>query len=272
MSSLIALYGCPPPLITEQIVEETWVAQLEEWVETRKEMDKMLREQLVESQNRMKLFADIKRTERTFLGANLVLLKLQSYHQSSVAIRKYLNLAPKFCGPFQVEAKIRSIAYQLQNVPRKKYSSYVLYVTTQKVYWRSQPKRQETTYYRFWGADQGGAKNYSAEEDCWLTRKTHRAGRPIEQVLVKWLSMGLEETTWKDWKFLKGKFPHLNLGDKLFGKGDVRTWLILRSLSGFLLLLSLLAAPGEYSDVPAGDSCKMCDCPLFSTLKGCSPC
>lgn len=77
-------------------------------------MNTILREQLLEAQNRMKQFTNAKRIEQVFAEQDLVLLKLRSYQQSSIAVRRYLKLAPKCYGPFKVEKKIGSIAYPLK--------------------------------------------------------------------------------------------------------------------------------------------------------------
>lgn len=77
-------------------------------------MNRILREQLLESQNRMWQFADAKRTERIFAEIDRVLLKLQPYHQSSIGA---LKLAPKYYGPFKVEKKVEAVAYLLKLPP-----------------------------------------------------------------------------------------------------------------------------------------------------------
>lgn len=62
----MALYGYPPPLVIESKSRGTRMAKLEEWLEERQVMNRMVREQLMDLQNRMKFFKDKKRTERQF--------------------------------------------------------------------------------------------------------------------------------------------------------------------------------------------------------------
>lgn len=62
----IVLYGYPPPLVTESEGRDARVAKIEEWLEKKQVMNRMLREQIMDSQNCMKYFADNKRIERQF--------------------------------------------------------------------------------------------------------------------------------------------------------------------------------------------------------------
>lgn len=57
-----------------------------------------LKEHLEKAQNRMKFFADRKRSDREFQVGDWVYLKLQPYKQQSVAIRSCLKLSSKFYG------------------------------------------------------------------------------------------------------------------------------------------------------------------------------
>ena len=74
----------------------------------------MLKQRLEQAQNRMKLQADKKRSDRQFSVGDQVLLRLQPYTQSSVASRSYPKLAYKFFGPYTVVERIGSVAYKLE--------------------------------------------------------------------------------------------------------------------------------------------------------------
>ena len=63
---------------------------------------------------RMKKNADKKRTERSFAVGDFVYLKLQPYVQYSVAPCAHHKLQFKFYGPFEVLARVGSVAYQLR--------------------------------------------------------------------------------------------------------------------------------------------------------------
>lgn len=63
-----AVYGFPSPHFTEVIEVETPLIQLEEFLEEGQEMSQVIRQHLLESQNRMKQFIEMKRSEREVPG------------------------------------------------------------------------------------------------------------------------------------------------------------------------------------------------------------
>jgi hypothetical protein len=66
-------------------------------------MTNVLRQHLHRANNRMKHFADGKRTDRSFQVGDWVYLRLQPYIQSSLALRSNAKVAFRFFEPFQVE-------------------------------------------------------------------------------------------------------------------------------------------------------------------------
>uniref|UniRef100_A0A0A8ZUU3 Tf2-1-like SH3-like domain-containing protein n=1 Tax=Arundo donax TaxID=35708 RepID=A0A0A8ZUU3_ARUDO len=80
----------------------------------REAYSELLKKQLATAQNRMKLQADHKRTDRAFQVGEQVLLKLQPYDQSSVVNRPCPKLAFKFFGPYCVLERIGAVAYCLE--------------------------------------------------------------------------------------------------------------------------------------------------------------
>jgi hypothetical protein len=77
----------------------------------------LLREHLHLAQNRMKLQADKRRSERQFEVGNWVYLRLQPYCQKSLALRHNLKLSPRFFGPFQILIRVGLMAYKLALPP-----------------------------------------------------------------------------------------------------------------------------------------------------------
>jgi hypothetical protein len=72
-----------------------------------------LKNNLLKAQERMKKFADQKRTEQTFSIGDWVYLKLQPYRQISLSRGRYQKLGPRFYGPFEIEDRVGQVAYRL---------------------------------------------------------------------------------------------------------------------------------------------------------------
>lgn len=73
-----------------------------------------LKENLGRAQQVMKANADKKRSNVSLEIGDQVLVKLQPYRQSSVALRKNNKLGMRYFGPFSIIDKIGAVAYKLQ--------------------------------------------------------------------------------------------------------------------------------------------------------------
>ena len=107
-----ALYGYKPVPLPLGPYVDTIIPAAAQLLQERMRVSGSLKDHLTKAQQRMKFFADQQRTERSFAVGDWVFLKLQPYRQQTVAIRKCLKLAARFYGPFQVEAKVGSVAYR----------------------------------------------------------------------------------------------------------------------------------------------------------------
>ena len=74
----------------------------------------MLKFFLLRAQHRMKIQGNKHKAEREFAVEEWLWLKLQPYGQQSLQFRVNQKLAPKFYGPFQIEAKVGKVAYRLK--------------------------------------------------------------------------------------------------------------------------------------------------------------
>ena len=81
---------------------------------SRKEPIAVLKHNLVQAQNAMKLQADQHRSNRVFEVGDWVYLRLQPYKQQSIAHKASHKLSPRFYGPFQVLQRIGVATYKLQ--------------------------------------------------------------------------------------------------------------------------------------------------------------
>ena len=86
---------------------------------------KQVHRNLKVSQDRKKLYVDIKRTQRKFHVGDRVYVKVKP-KKISFRFGKYSKLAPGYCGPFEILAKIGSMAYQLALPPTIKLHNVFL--------------------------------------------------------------------------------------------------------------------------------------------------
>lgn len=108
-----ALYGYDPNLGISSVVSEGVQDLAEDFLVQRAMQFEALKTHLLRAQNRMKMYADTKRTEASFQVGDKVLLKLQPYVQSSLVNRPYPKLAMKYFGPYTILEWVGSVAYKL---------------------------------------------------------------------------------------------------------------------------------------------------------------
>ncbi|XP_026396929.1 uncharacterized protein LOC113291634 [Papaver somniferum] len=113
MSTFQALYEYVPPHLSFPTIATTFVASVEEYLQRRDVVLDILKETLHKTQERMKWFADKKRTDRSFEVGDLVYLKLQPYRQTSIALRNNFKLYDRYYGLFPILQKIGQVDYKL---------------------------------------------------------------------------------------------------------------------------------------------------------------
>lgn len=114
VSPFEALYAYHPPQIGELSLPRTILPEARATVEEREKMREQLKGNLLQAQDRMKYFADLKRTERHLQVGDNVYIKVQPYRQNAFGLRGSLKLRSKYYGPYKVLAKVGQVAYRLQ--------------------------------------------------------------------------------------------------------------------------------------------------------------
>lgn len=113
MSPYKALYGRAPPAINYQ-TPATKIPSVDQFIEDRKEVQKLLKENLIKAQERMTWYANKRRTDRTFNEGDEVFLKLQPYKQNSLQVKGNHKLSARYYGPYRVLQKVGKVAYKLE--------------------------------------------------------------------------------------------------------------------------------------------------------------
>jgi len=98
------LYGQSPRHLGISDISACKSADLEQWLQERELLSKLIQQQLLRAQQRMKHQANKNHSERQFSVGDLVYLKLQPYVQSSVALRSNQKLSYRFFGPYKILA------------------------------------------------------------------------------------------------------------------------------------------------------------------------
>ncbi|KAK1693348.1 hypothetical protein QYE76_010045 [Lolium multiflorum] len=194
-----ALYGHDPNLGALPAVDEA--SPIAGVLIDRAAQVETLKQHLTAAQNRMKIYADTKRSERVFEVGDNVLLKLQPYAQATVVNRKYPKLSYKYFGPYKVLERIGQVAYRLELPP----SSQV-----HNVFHVSQIKEFRDDYSPVFAHL---PKTPVLDVLDTLTEKildrrlVKKGNTAIPQVLVKWTNVPEDSATWENWETLKVKFP-----------------------------------------------------------------
>ena len=103
MSPFLELHGYHPPSITSPLKMNTKVQAVENHIGNQQEVIKLLKDNLVMTQNRMKQQAYQHHSEREFEVGYWVFLRLQPYTQMSLKRKKKDNkLTPKYYAPYKV--------------------------------------------------------------------------------------------------------------------------------------------------------------------------
>ncbi|XP_071912429.1 uncharacterized protein [Coffea arabica] len=171
-------------------------------VQERLQIMSQIKENLAKAQNRMKHYADKHRTERTLQVGEWVFLKLQPYRQQTVTIRRSLKLSAKFYGPFQIIAKVGTVAYRLQLPPGARVH-LVFHVSLLK-------KKIGDTQTPEPVLPELGASNQCLlqPEQVMKRRVIMRDSQPVIQYLIKWNHLPDSEASWEDKSFIDKMFPN----------------------------------------------------------------
>ncbi|KAL0326250.1 UNVERIFIED_CONTAM: Transposon Ty3-G Gag-Pol polyprotein [Sesamum radiatum] len=195
-----ALYGYPPHQLSIGPYMQNHHSEVEELMQERAKVVQLLKENLQQAQQRMKLYADKKRTEREFLVRDEVFLKLQPYKQTSVALRKQLKLFAKYYGPYKVLEKIGKVAYKLALPPGSKIHP-VFHVSLLK-------KKIGTRYFPSVSLPDFEDEVFKVYPSAILARRlVPRNNVDVPQVLIQWSHGSPDQATWEDYKDMAAKFP-----------------------------------------------------------------
>ncbi|GAA0138670.1 hypothetical protein LIER_35581 [Lithospermum erythrorhizon] len=191
-----ALYGYKPPVLAMSNYLREVDSGAEVLLQDRAKMIQLIKENLLQAQNRIKIMADKKRIERTFQEGEHVYLKLQPYRQNFVSLRKHLKLAPKYYGPFKILNKIGEVAYKLDLPPSSKIHP-VFHVSLLKKHIKRKDVPMEVL------PEILHDRSFPITPITILGKRTIQRGRIyVFQVLIQWNHSTPDEATWEDYHFI----------------------------------------------------------------------
>jgi hypothetical protein len=200
-----ALYGYPPPQLHHISVPCDAHPDAQVTLQQKKSMLKVLQTNLLKAQNRMKKYADLKRTERQFAVGDLAYLKMQPYRETALGLRNALKLSSKYYGPFRILKKVGNVAYQLQ-LPEGTLLHDVFHVNQLKRHLG--PKAVPNPKLPLLTPD-GKVKiaPLAVLQYRQIPRSAGEYDIPVPQWLIHWENLTPAEATWEDAKFIQKTFP-----------------------------------------------------------------
>lgn len=199
MSPFQALYGYQPQM-PGVFGGTTAVAAVEDMLTIREKMNLFLKDSLAKAQNRMKQYADNRRTDREFTVGDWVFLKLQPYRQQSVSLRASKKLSARLYGPFRVAAKVGKVAYQL-DLPSTSKVHPVFHVSLLK----RRPEGASPALTTVPPSDDGLVPLQPAK--VINERHVEIQGQPVFQLLVQWQGLPSFDATWEDSSLFEQQYP-----------------------------------------------------------------
>ncbi|KAL2245963.1 UNVERIFIED_CONTAM: Retrovirus-related Pol polyprotein from transposon [Sesamum indicum] len=179
-----------------------WITLAEFWLNKVK-IIQLLKENLQNAQQRMKNYADRKRTEREFEVGDEVFLKLQPYKQASVALRKNLKLSIRYFGPYKVVERIGKVAYKLALPPESRIHP-IFHVSLLK-------KKIGSKYIPSVNLPELEDEVYRVYPLAILARRLiPRNNVGIPHVLIDWSHSTLEQATLEDYHTMTTKFSEFD--------------------------------------------------------------
>eukprot|EP00253_Pinus_taeda_P029623 PITA_29623 len=174
-----------------------------EMLQEMEELVKRIRVNLKVVQDRQNNFADRKRSFKEYQVGDHVYVRIRA-KKSTLQWGGCAKLAPQFCGPFQILARIGLVAYQLP-LPSHIRVHNVFHVSVLKKYVYD-PKHVIN-----WQDIQVEPEGEIRVEPLNILdrREVTLWKRDITQVKVQWQHVGPDEATWEDEELMKRNYPGL---------------------------------------------------------------
>lgn len=127
------VYGTQPILVPSYISGTSNIEAVDSTLTTMEEKLGFLKKNLLKAQAKMKRHADSDKRAFAFNTGYLVYLRLQPFHQQTVARRANKKLSLCYFGPFQITKKLNQ--YHMNYTPKFKNSSLISSIIGNTIPW-----------------------------------------------------------------------------------------------------------------------------------------
>ena len=108
------VFGYKPHLIPTLSSATVTLATVEQYLQQKQEVLRILKKELSVAQNRMKQHTNRRRSDRSFEVGDRVFLRLKRFLQQPFTIIPSSKLSPKYFGSYEVESKVGKVTYKLR--------------------------------------------------------------------------------------------------------------------------------------------------------------
>jgi hypothetical protein len=199
-----ALYGFPPPQVTEAILPGYVSEEARGILQDRQHATQIIRESLLKAKDRMRKYANRRRKEREFQEGDMVYLRIQPYRNTSLSLHRTLKLHSKYYGPYRVLKRIGEVAYRLLLPPGTQLHP-VFHVSQLKKHIGAKVVPSPNLPLV---DDEGNIR--VAPELILARRVIPRNNEPMAQWQIKWVNLPEEAASWEDANFIQAVFPQFH--------------------------------------------------------------
>lgn len=196
------LYGYKPKHFGIQDGTSETTPDLVQWLKEKEDMNKLVQQQLLRAQQRMKSQADKKRMERSFQVGDSVYLKLQPYVQTSIARRSNQKLSYKYFGPYKIQQRVGAVAYKL-DLPQGSKIHPVVHVSLLKPALPTQVTAELDLPLHCVSMDESTVPIAIVD-----TKELQAGNKNFTMVLVQWSNMPSSWVTWENKNRLFEDYPN----------------------------------------------------------------
>lgn len=200
MTPFQAVYGRKPTMIAEAALYLEQSPDDTHFTLPPEETATIIKENLLKAQERMKFFADKKRSEKKLEVGDMAYLKIQPYRHTSLSIHRHLKLHSKYYGPFRVLSRVGQAAYKLI-LPPDCHLHDTFHVSQLKKHLGPNAVPNPSLPL----LNPNGSILLEPEqllERKLVPRKQGDIEIPIVRWLIKWKNLPVEQATWEDSGFI----------------------------------------------------------------------